>query len=326
MAAGSKHPFRFAVQGANAESGAQFLDTVRRAEDLGYSAFHLSDHYLGPGKVGTGVQALAATPAMAAAAAVTSSIRIGCRVFCVDFHHPAVLVKEMATVELISNGRLEFGLGAGWVADEYAALGIPFDSAGTRIDRLTEVIAFTKAYFSGEEINAGGEHVKVAGVVGTPAAIQKPHPPLMIGGGAKRVLTLAGSVADIVSLNFNNRAGVVGPDGVKSSTAEATDERIEWIKAGAGDRFDRIELEVGAYFTVVTDDAAVANGAAEKMGGMFGVDAATMKSHPNALFGSVNQIVEELQARRERHGISYITVGDKNMEAFAPVVAALAGS
>ena len=160
------------------------------------------------------------------------------------------------------------------------------------------------------------------GFRGSPPPVQRPRPPIMIGGGAKRVLTLAGREADIVSLNFNNRGGVVGPDSVQTSTAEATDERIEWIKAGAGDRFDDIELEVAAYFVTITDEP---DEAAAKLAGNFGVDAATMRSHPNALFGSVEQICDDLEARRERFGISYITVATRNMEAFAPVVERLTG-
>ena len=319
---GTTHPFRFAASGANAASADEWIATARRAEELGYSALHVSDHYLGPDGPATGIQGLAAVPAMAVAAAVTSDLRVGCRVFCVDFHVPAVLAKEAATIELLSNGRLELGLGAGWVVDEYAALGIDFDPVGTRIERLTEMIALVKAWFSGEVIDQRGQHISVHGFRGSPSPVQRPRPPIIIGGGAKRVLTLAGREADIVSLNFNNRGGVVGPDSVQTSTAEATDERIEWIKAGAGDRFEELELEVGAYFVAVTDDPGAA---AAKLAAGFGVDTATMRSHPNALFGSVGEICEELEARRERHGISYITVATRNMEAFAPVVERLTG-
>lgn len=318
---GTKHLFRFAAQGANAASADEWITTARRAEELGYSALHVSDHYLGPGAE-HGVQGLAAVPAMAVAAAVTTDLRIGCRVFCVDFHVPAVLAKEAATIELLSNGRLELGLGAGWVVSEYEALGIPFDRAGVRIDRLTEMIALVKAWFSGEPIEIAGRDIQVHGFAGSPPPVQRPRPPIMIGGGAKRVLTLAGQEADIVSLNFNNRGGVVGPDSVQTSTAEATDERIEWIKAGAGDRFDDIELECAAYFVTITDEPDEAAG---KLAGAFGVDAATMRSHPNALFGSIEQICDELEARRERFGISYVTVATRNMDAFAPVVEHLTG-
>ncbi len=314
-------PFRFAVQGSTASSGAEWKALAQRAESLGYSALHLPDHYLGPGT--HGAQVLAAIPAMAVAAAVTETLRVGCRVLCIDYHHAAVLAKEMATIDLLSDGRLELGLGAGWVSSEYEAMGIEFDPAGVRIDRLAEVISFVKAFFAGEELDIHGDHVVVSGYRGTPAPVQQPHPPIMIGGGSRRVLRLAGQEADIVSFNFNNRAGVVGPDGVGSSTASAMDDKVAWVREGAGARFADVELEVGAYFTAVTDDA---DATAEKFGGMFGLSAADMIEHPNALIGSLGEICEQLQRRRERYGFSYVTVSDRNMEAFAPVVERLAGS
>ncbi len=316
----SAHPFRFSVQASTAESGADWTRIARRTEELGYSTLFMADHYQGPGT--HGAQDLAAVPAMAAAAAVTTTLRVGARVLCIDYRPPAVLAKEMATLEFLSGGRLELGLGAGWVKSEYEAMGIPFDSAGVRIDRLAEVTTFIKAFFTGDELDTRGTHVTVTGYKGTPAPTQKPHPPIMIGGGGKRVLRLAGAQADIVSFNFNNRAGVVGPDGVGSSTAEATDEKVRWVQEGAGSRFDDIELEIGAYFTVVTDDAITT---AAKMGAMFGLDGDAMLDHPNALIGSVNEISDRLQQRRDRYGFSYVSVSQRNMEAFAPVVELLHG-
>ena len=312
--------FRFGVQFADPGSGDEWYTFAQRAEELGYSSLTVPDHYLGPGSVKTGVQTLAAVPAMAAAAAVTKTIQIGCRVFCIDFHHAATLVKEAATIDFLSNGRLEFGLGAGWVFDEYEALGLPFDPTPVRMARLTEMIQLVKSFFAGEELDINGEHIKVHGYKGTP--ISGKQPPLMIGGGAQKMLTLAARHADIVSLNFNNKAGSVTSGSIQSATAEMTDQRIQWIKDGAGARFDQIELEVGAYFTVVTDDADKAAG---QMAGMFGVETDVMKSHPNALFGTVDQICDEIQSRRDRYGISYITVAGRNLEPFAPVVARLTG-
>ena len=310
----STRAFRFAVQGAGASSLDEWVSTARRAEELGYSTLLASDHYVGPGGPPTGIQELAAVPAIAVAAATTTTLRVGFRVLCVDFHLPAVLVKEAATIELLSQGRLELGLGAGWVADEYEVLGVPFDRIGVRIERLAEVIQLVKAYFAGEELDLQGSHVRVHGFRGSPPPVQQPRPPLMIGGGAQRILTLAGREADIVSLNFNNRAGVVGPDSLQSSTAEETDHKIGWIRDGAGDRFDDIELEIAAYFTTVTDDP---DAAATALGSRFGVDSESMRSHPHALIGSVAEICDILQRRRDRYGISYVTVATRYMEAFS---------
>jgi probable F420-dependent oxidoreductase len=317
-------PFRFAVQSFNADSGQSWADKVRKAEDLGYSAFHLADHILGPGpaieKTNHPVQTLAAIPAMAYAAAVTSTIRIGCRVFCIDYHNPVVLTKSAMTIDLLSGGRLELGLGAGWLEEEYAAIGLPFDAPGTRIDRLADVLEGVKAYRRDGMADVANRTLHWRDFSGVPKPLSKP--PIMIGGGSPKVLRLAGREADIVSLNFNNRAGVIGPDGVRSSSEQETQRKLGWVREGAGERFDELEIEIGAYFTFVMDDPSpvLANFA-----GMFGYSEDEMRRHPHALFGSVDTICAELERRRELHSISYVTVGEDAMVPFAPVVAKLAG-
>ncbi len=312
-------PFRFGLSSSTAPSGAAWKDLARKAEDLGYSTLFVADHYVDTGS--NGGQMLAAVPAIATAAAVTTTLRVGARVLCVDYHQPVVLAKTAATLDLLSEGRFEFGLGAGWTESEYTAMGLTMDDAPTRIARLVETVSFCDTFFTGEAINVAGAHINASGFKGQPVPSQRP--PLMIGGGARKVLTYAGSVADIVSINFNNRAGVVGPAGVQSSSASAMDEKVSWVRAGAGDRFDSLELEIGAYFSTVTNDGAAT---AEKMGTMFGLSGPEMAAHPNALIGSVDQICDTLRERRERYGFSYITLSDRNADAFAPVVAALAGT
>jgi len=318
--------FRFAVQSFSADSGKAWRERARRIEDLGYACLHLADHIIGPGpaleRSMHPLQELAAVPAMAVAAEATRTLRVGCRVFCQDYRHPAVLAKEAATLDFFSEGRLELGLGAGWLEPEYAALGMRMDPASVRIDRLAETVALVKAHMSGEPIDQSGEHVEVHDFAGVPRPVQRPHPPIMIGGGSRRVLGLAGREADIVSLNFNNRAGVLGPDGVRLSTAAETERKLEWVRAGAGPRMDDIEIEIGAYFTFVGD---AGDAAAKGMAAAFGFDEEEMRAHPHGLFGSVDAICEELERRRERFGISYVTVTDEVMEAFAPVVDRLAG-
>jgi len=320
------HLFRFGVQSFSASSASEWCERARRVEARGYSALHLADHILGPGEVIAAanhpIQELAAVPAMAAAAAATDTLRIGCRVFCVDYRHPAVLAKETATLDLLSDGRLEIGLGAGWLRGEYEALGMTFDPPATRIDRLAEVVGLLKAHFAGEELNLSGEHVNVRGYSGVPKPVQKPHPPIMIGGGSRRVLALAGREADIVSLNFNNRAGILGPDGIKNSTEEKTREKLGWVREAAGARFDELEFEIGAYFTMIGDGS---DAAAKGMAAAFGLTPEQMRQHPHGLFGTPELICDELHRRRELFGISYVTVPDNAIEAFAPVVAKLAG-
>jgi probable F420-dependent oxidoreductase len=329
----SQRPFRFGVQSYSATSAAEWREQARTAEALGYSTFHLADHILGPGPALAAtnhpVQNLASIPAMAVAAEVTSTIGIGCRVFCADFHNPVILAKELATLDMFSDGRLEIGIGAGWLQGEYEAIGVPWEKPGVRIDRLEETIDVIRACFNDGEVNLTGKHVHAVGFESVPKPIRAPHrrdgrdsPPIMIGGGARRILGVAGREADIVSLNFDNSSGKIGPAGVGSSTAELTMEKIDWTRAGAGDRFDSIEIEIGAYFTVVTDHRAVT---LEKMGAMMGLTAEQFGEHPHALIGSVDSICEQIIQRREDYGISYVTVGRTNLEAFAPVVAALNG-
>lgn len=317
-------PFRFAVQSFNATSGADWTDQVRKAEDLGYSAFHLADHILGPGpaltKANHPEQNLAAIPAMAYAAAVTKTIKIGCRVFCIDYHLPVVLIKSAMTIDKLSNGRLEFGLGAGWITEEYAALGIHKDEPKVRIDRLADVIEAVKAFRGDGMADLTNNTVQWKDFSGVPKPISKP--PIMVGGGSPRVLRLGGREADIVSLNFNNRMGLIGPDGVNMSTEDETRKKVNWIKEGAGSRFNDLEIEIGAYFTFVMDDPSPVLG---MFANNFQMSEAEMRKHPHALFGSVDTICEELQRRREMFGISYVTVNKDTAESFAPVVARLAG-
>lgn len=317
-------PFRFGVQSFNADSGEDWTQQVQRAEELGYSAFHLADHILGAGpameRANHPEQNLAAIPAMAYAAAMTKSINIGCRVFCIDYHLPIVLIKSAMTIDKLSNGRLEFGLGAGWITEEYEALGITMDEPRVRIDRLADVIEGVKAFRAEGSAEISNDTLNWKDFTGVPKPISKP--PIMIGGGSPRVLRLAGKEADIVSLNFNNRAGMIGPDGVGKSTADETTKKMRWVKEGAGDRFDELEIEIGAYFTFVMDDPSPVLG---QFAQMFGMSEDDMRQHPHALFGSVDSICEELERRRELYNISYITVNKDTMESFAPIVERLNG-
>lgn len=321
-------PFRFAVQSFSPASPRAWRELVRATEDLGYSALHLADHILGPGPAieaaAHPVQVLAAVPAIASALEMTQRLKVGCRVFCMDYRLPVVLAKEAATLHWLSEGRLELGLGAGWIRSEYEAIGIPFDPIEVRLRRFREVVRGLKAFFGGAPLAEDGEFVRWRDFSGVPVPASPPQ--LMIGGGSKGILSIAAREADIVSLNFNNRSGALGADGAASGLAEPTARKIDWIRAAAGARFAQLELEIGAYLTVVTDQQAATAGA---IAAQFGMDARTLLEGPHNLIGSVDWICEELQRRRERYGISYVTVLDDGQNgiarAFAPVVARLAG-
>lgn len=323
-------PFRFSLQSFNTDSPANWRSLIARTESLGYSTFFLADHFLSAGPALDSTyhppQMLGAVPAIAMALEQTTTLRVGCRVFCNDYRHPIMLAKEAATMDYLSGGRLEFGLGAGWIKAEYEAAGMTFDEFPDRFERFAETVHAYKAFMSGEPLEVEGQHINWSGFSGTPIPAQQPWPPLMIGGGSKKILEFAGQEADIVSLNFNNRAGMLGPDGMNSGLAAATARKIDWIKNGAGARFDDIELEIGAYNTIVTDHQQAT---AAAIGEALGMSADDILGHPHCLIGSIDFICEELERRREAYGISYIAVlddGQNNMaEVFAPVVARLTG-
>jgi probable F420-dependent oxidoreductase len=320
-------PFRFGVlSGIFPWSKKELQEIARRAEARGYNIFQLSDHVAGPGRAmeatGHPPAGLAVVPALMALADATDHLRVGSIVSCIDYHHPVVLANEMATVDLLSDGRLELGLGAGWLRGEYEAMGIRFDPAPTRVERLGEAVALIKLLFGDGELTFRGEHFQVEGFEGAPRPRQRPHPPIVIGGGARRVLQLAGREADVVSLNYNNRTGTLLGDGFRESTEKPTLQKIEWIREGAGDRFDQLELHIGAYFTNITDDAIAA---VVDLSEMFGVPSPDVMSHPHALIGTTEAICEELLRRREIYGISYVSVGAHLIDEFAPVVERLSG-
>ncbi len=318
--------FRFGLQSFNATSPQDWRDQARHAEELGFSTFSVADHVIGPGPALAAtnhpVQDIAAIPAMAVAIEATSTITIGSRVFCTDYRQPVMFAKELATLAYFAEGRLEIGLGAGWLQGEYEAMGVPWEPAGVRIDRMEETIALIRAHFADGEIDVDGTHVHAVGFEGVPK-VPTGLPAIMIGGGAPRVLGIAGREADIVSLNFDNSSGKIGPAGVGSSTAELTAQKIEWIRAGAGDRFDDLELEIAGYFTVVTDDR---EGTLAKMAPMFGLEPDVFAEHPHALIGSVDSICDQLVERRETYGISYVTFAGRMVDAVAPIVERLAGT
>jgi probable F420-dependent oxidoreductase len=305
-------PFRFGVQASSATSRREWVEIARKAEDLGYSVLTVADHL---------DDQFATTPALMAAADATTTLRIGSLVYANDYHHPAVLAKEAATLDVLSDGRLELGLGAGWMPGDYAGAGIPFDPPSIRIARLAEAITVIKELMSADPCEFEGEHYTVR-MDGAPKPIQRPHPPILIGGGGRSILTLAAREADIIGLNIDLRSGRIDATAGPTATADATDEKIRWIRDAAGDRFDQIELQVRIHLALVTDDLA---DVARSLAPAFGLTPEQGLETPHALAGSVDQIVDTCIERRERYGISTIGLSLDVMETMAPVVARLAG-
>jgi probable F420-dependent oxidoreductase len=306
--------FRFGLMAAKASSGADWVATARKAEELGYSALLMPDHY--------GDQ-LGVIPALTAAAAATTNLRVGSLVFANDFRHPALLAKDTATIDLLSDGRLEVGVGAGWMDDDYRWTGVPHDSAGTRISRMIEAIEVLRGLWGPEPFSYSGEHYTITEMNGMPKPVQAGGPPLIVGGGGKRVLSTAARLADIVGVNPNVGAGSFGPAAIASMSADATDEKLTWVRDAAGDRFDDLEISILKFVTNVTDDRDTV---AEKVGGAMGIDAATILASPHTMVGSAEQIADELVEQRDRWQGSYVTVQLDAIDTFAPVVAALAGT
>lgn len=306
-------PFRFGIQATGAADAAGWRDLAVRAEELGYDVLTMPDHF--------GDQ-FAPVPALAAAAAATSRLRIGTLVFANDYKHPVVLAKELATLDVLSGGRLEIGLGAGWMRTDYEQAGLPYDSPGTRISRLAEAIAVVKGALGPDAFDFAGTHYQVTGYNGLPKPVQA-RPPLLLGGGAKRMLSLAAREADIIGINGSLHEGVVGMGAIQSMTAEAVDEKLGWVREAAGDRFDAIELNVRAFMVTVTDDR---DAAVDSLASTLGVEPSFIRNSPFALIGSPAQLIDDLRARRDRWGISYVIVGPAEIDQFAPVVAELAGT
>ncbi len=306
-----RRPFRFAVFAYEAASRQAWEENARRVEALGYAILVMPDHFMNP---------LTPVPALAAAAAVTTTLRIGTIVFANDFRHPALLAKEAATLDLLSDGRFEFGLGAGWFQTEYERAGIAFDPPGRRIDRMHEALTIFKGLWSDEPLTFQGTHYAIAGLDGTPKPVQKPHPPIFIGGTGRRMLRLAGQEADIVGFIPKNLPG--GGHDWLASTPELLTEQIGWVREGAGARFDQLELSMVAFRAIVTDRPREA---AAEVARDHDLTPDQVLASPDFLIGSEDAIEECLLSRCEQFGVSYLEIAARDAAGFAPVVARLAG-
>ena len=283
---------------------------AQRAEALGYDILTMPDHL---------TDQLAPVPALAAAAAATTRLRIGTFVLANDYRHPLLMAREAATLQHLSGGRFELGLGAGWMRSDYRQLGMPYDRPGVRIDRLVETIEITRRLFAGETVDHPGPHYPLDGARIEPPP--DPPPPLMIGGGGPRVLRLAGRHAAIVGLlaQFDRN----GRPMLRQGTEAATKQKIATLQRAAGSRFEALELNV------LVVDAGLAGGerplARSALALLKGAGADLVGGSPYVLSGTVERLRDTLLRRRERLGISYYIWSSRRMETMAPLVEALAG-
>ena len=298
----------------DARSRVEWQDKARKVEDLGYAMLLVPDHL---------AAMLATLPAVMSAADATKRLRVGTNVLNNDLRHPVLLAREAATMDVLTDGRLELGLGAGYMRIEYDQAGLRFDRGGVRVERLGEAISIIKGLLGGAEVNFAGQHYRVTGHRIYPVPVQRPHPPIIVGGNGPRLLALAAKEADIVNLTgiTFTRGGTV-PD-MSGWRAAGIDERLRVVREAAGGRFGRLELSAQVQRVIVTDRRREA--AAELQKSWKDLSVEEILEAPYTLIGTVDEMVDALHARRERWGLSYFVTFEPYLEAFAPVVARLTG-
>jgi probable F420-dependent oxidoreductase len=318
-----RRPFRFGVICEQMTTRRAWIDQARRAEEIGYATLLIRDHLVSDF---FGEQ-FAPFSALMAAAAATTTLRVGTLVIDNDFRHPVVLAKEAATLDVLSDGRFELGLGAGWLRAEYDKSGIPFQAPATRIARLEEAIRVLKRLFAETPASFSGEHYALTVLDGYPKPAQRPHPPILIGGAGKRMLALAAREADIIHfLPSAIATGTLVANPLDRLSATLL-ERIAWVREQAGTRFDRIELAPSTIVVIADDRQAAIERLIEENGWReHGIGVEQIRDMPGVFVGTVDEIATAMIERRDRFGFSYIVVPSAEMELCAPIVARLAGT
>jgi len=309
-------PFRFIAPMPRFDSPSTWRDQIRRIEDLGFSTVAVAEHV-------TGWQ-MEPVVALTAAAEATSSLRLLSLVMCNDFRHPVMLHKSMAMLDVLSSGRVEIGLGAGWLEDDFHSVGVPMDSAGERVDRLGESLQLLKRLFADVPAAFEGRHYTVRGLDGLPKPVQRPHPPLLVGGGGPRVLRLAARQADIVAVHPRMTAGGLGPEAASDLSAMQVEKKIRLVEkelCSVGRAVEDVEIQFNVYLTEVDGRAPSQSSFNEYLR----ADPELFANSPAVLTGSVDRCCDLLIERRERFGISYIQL-KSDIETAAPIVARLAGA
>ena len=308
------HPFRFAVQLSSAPTGKAWRELSRKVEALGYSTLFIPDHF--------GDQ-WAPIVALTVAAEATESLKVGSLVFDNDYRHPVVLAKEIATLDLVTEGRVEFGLGAGWMKSDYEQSGMPYDRPGVRIERMQEGLTIMKSLWEDGTVTLPGKHYSVSGAEGLPRPYSSPRPPILLGGGSPRVLSVAAKEADIVGINPSLAAGAITADVADAAKAAPFRQRVKWVKEAAGSRFSQLELQCLTFMVQIVPNAPEV---LESVAPLFGITPEEAAEMPIVLVGTVEEIADTLRQRRQEYGFSYWVVHEAELEAFAPVVDLLTGT
>ena len=315
---GGMRPFHFLADVSEIVDGAELAARARRAEQLGYHSLVLPDHLIGQ---------LSPVVTMATVAAVTSTLRMSAFVMNNDLRHPAVLAQDLASMDVLSGGRLDIAIGAGWNKPEYDAIGLAFDPAPVRQARLAESITVLKGLFAGSPFSFAGEYYTITDYAAEPVPVQRPHPPFFIGGGGRRTLSLAGREADIVGLAPRILAN--GAVDAASLTLAAAREKIGWVRDAAGDRFDSLEFNIypSTWPVTVTDDLRgearrVIDGLRSRTGIELTED--EVIDSPHLFIGSTDRLVEKFLQLREELGISSIMLG--TVDELTPVLERLVSS
>jgi probable F420-dependent oxidoreductase len=308
-----RHPFRFGVNVYEAANREEWIAKAQKIEALGYDTLFVADH----------AHTFPPIAGMMAAAAATTTLRIGSNVFANDFRHPMLLAREMAAVDVFSNGRLVLGLGTGFYRPDYDQSGIPLDSPGVRVGRLEEAIQIIKGSFITTPFSFAGKHYTIQDFSLAPMPVQQPHPPILLGGGSPRILALAAREADIVS--FNIRTTVDGDFDPASILAEPTAQKVAWVKQAAGTRWEQLEFSVYLMHIAVTNNRMEAAQQMVEAWGDAGFSTAQVLESPHVLIGSIDEFVADLQQARAQYGFSFIVISDDQIDAFAPIVEQLTG-
>ncbi|HEV2100800.1 MAG TPA: LLM class F420-dependent oxidoreductase, partial [Stellaceae bacterium] len=307
-------PFRFGVNVGPSRSRAEWIEKARRIEALGYDVLTVPDHL---------TEFFAPIPAIVSAAEATTTLRLGTNVLNNDFRHPVLVAREAATADLLTEGRMILGLGAGYMRSEYDQAGLAYDVGGIRVERLAEAVTVIKSLMTGEPVSFAGRHYRITGHKSYPLPVQRPHPPILIGGNGSRLLTIAALEADIVGFSgITFRRGGTAPDLTGWKAAEV-DMRTRLVQKAAGARWAQLELNLLIQRVVVVEDR---KRAAEELAGHWQqLNPEEFLETPHLLIGTVEQMIEQLRAVRQRWGFSYFTIFEPYLSTLAPVVAELAG-